>query len=412
MIRRICGLFLAFQLSVACGVQKSGETSSIKGLDTVKSNIASNSISLKDVKELKVLANTRVPKGVVVSYIGANYAHVKSLFSMIKHINNVEGLIDMEGYKQLITLLVGVRSQESFNDLKRRLYDDNVITRQEYESTYLAELQMAKGLIDQSDIWMQDWGEFVAIKADNPAQEWQYGIMDVGRGRGINPDVLSDIFKISFLEVSNGKNISKGNYGGNLEATPDDVLYFGNSLTDQSMRDSRLQRNLDAIELSSSWLNVGHVDEFITVIRSNNNTCGFALAVADPIRAINLYLKNPKDFASIKELKDLPSLEDWKILLANGLQKSEYLLSDFRRDYVESKLYDQLTTSGKFIATNIIAANIIQENLDKLQLGISCIDHDVAPLAQFYHGKPTIRAGIDFLSRGISTLQNTVNLVV
>ncbi|MBP9708719.1 MAG: hypothetical protein KBD78_13860, partial [Oligoflexales bacterium] len=289
MIGRIWALFLLLQWIAACGEQKAGQSSSINGLDTVKSNIASNSIFLKDVKQLKVLANTRVPKGVVVSYIGANYTHVKSLFSMIKNINATEGLIDMEGYKQLITLLVGVRSQESFNDLKRRLYDDSVITRQEFESAYLAELQMAKGLIDQSDIWMQDWGEFVAIKAESSAQDWQYGIMDVGRGRGINPDVLSDIFKISFLEVSNGKNISKGNYGGNLEATPDDVLYFGNSLTDQSMRDSLLQRNLDAIELSSSWLSVGHVDEFITVIRSNNNTCGFALAVADPIRALNLY---------------------------------------------------------------------------------------------------------------------------
>ena len=84
-----------------------------------------------------------------------------------------------------------------------------------------------------------------------------------------------------------------GNQGGNLEMFPGDLTVVGSSM-DANMRESIERRGTDRLfVLDTSWLDVGHVDELVTVLPSTTSPCGFMLAYASPSRAFELMRQAP-----------------------------------------------------------------------------------------------------------------------
>ena len=178
--------------------------------------------------------------------------------------------------------------------------------------------------------------------------------------------VLAEIFDISFLKVTSKTQAGSGNYGGNLEATVDGTFYFGDRLTDMEMRDHLLSRTDEAIELHTNWLNVGHVDEFLTFIPSAYNTCGFAMLQASPIRALNLVLAHEAkgDLAEKFPLFS-PGISqvDLALLLKDPKASAPFVSSDFIDEPLSPVVWDKLSTPvGYLVAINIAAARIIEQN--------------------------------------------------
>lgn len=99
------------------------------------------------------------------------------------------------------------------------------------------------------------------------------------------------------LEVS----IGSGEMGGNVDGAPGGLCLFGDNLS------KKLAKNFcgsedNFIQLQTSWLSVGHVDEVFKIIPSNFNDgrpkeCQFSLMAASPKKALEL-LEAPKNKAA------------------------------------------------------------------------------------------------------------------
>src|SRR5262249_28717136 len=140
-------------------------------------------------------------------------------------INDDEKLIGADGYKQQINLVVAEQANESRANLlklirKRRGLDENA---------EVPLIHFVKEVI-QFDRWMQDFGEFAAVRGSKDPSRRSYGIFDADRQRGdINVTEIGRLLGLSVtrLEGSNPDWDNGGNFGGNTEATADGTLYIG-----------------------------------------------------------------------------------------------------------------------------------------------------------------------------------------
>ncbi len=82
--------------------------------------------------------------------------------------------------------------------------------------------------------------------------------------------------------------------GGNIESLPGGICLTGNNMSDEYLsewcRDPKM-----AIKVDTSWLTVGHVDELIKLVPSNQGSapCNFAVMVASPDKAFEILKNDP-----------------------------------------------------------------------------------------------------------------------
>lgn len=145
------------------------------------------------------------------------------------------------------------------------------------------------------DIWMQDWGEFVALQ--RPGERIaELGALDLGRGRGLVgfADHVAGLLGARCLRIE--APLDYGDYGGNIEATPDGLLLLGNT-TSKQLEEYFLKAGYDqdhVLTLDTSWLEVGHVDEVLSLLPVPEEPHGYVVAHADPVLGMEL-LRNLSD---------------------------------------------------------------------------------------------------------------------
>ncbi|MFZ5953443.1 MAG: protein-arginine deiminase family protein [Candidatus Rifleibacteriota bacterium] len=171
------------------------------------------------------------------------------------------------------------------------------------------------------DMWMQDWGEVGVIRIKGEKKP-QTVVFDSNRGRGGAelPEILASFWN-SYLVKNPSNQYSCGDYGGNIEVTPDNILLIGNTSTNElrSFLENRGYKNRMAV-LETDWLTVGHVDEYISICPNKNATRGYTLIKANPRLALKL-IKS----ASEKELMEI-SHKDYRealIRVRNYLHRAE-----------------------------------------------------------------------------------------
>ncbi len=100
------------------------------------------------------------------------------------------------------------------------------------------------------------------------------------------------------------KNFHNGYMGGNIETLPGDICILGDDsinnpstnwdeYADQVCKSGAENR----IKVPTSWLNVGHTDEIMKVVRNNNSPapCNFSVVFASPNKALELLKENPNE---------------------------------------------------------------------------------------------------------------------
>jgi len=404
---------------------KSIRNSQVQGLDVTASNIAANAqIDDSMVTEVKLLPNTMVPKGFLVTLNQVNQDFIRSLYSIIYNINKNDGLAGLEGLRQEITMVVAGPDIDLWNSLKADLLAKvSPGTTPQREELGPADVEKAGpnlpyiqwiGNVSDGDLWMQDWGEFAAIRVQGSTKRY-YAVMDSGRGRGINSSALSTIFKIPFIKITGITTADPGNYGGNTEATPEGKLYYGDKLTDEDMK-GRLARlgNQDAIKVPSDWLSVGHVDEFLSFIPARND-CGSSLVAASPLEGLNLLATlSGSDLRSY----GLPFGDELrtalKQLLKNQSQPAPYTLDDFNTDVLSrhpSLGASAETTSAMVDAKNFVIGNLKDEKqiriaVAKLQAASSCLK-DIVTVPQVFNIGPQANG-----YKSVSTFGGSTNMLV
>ncbi len=193
------------------------------------------------------------------------------------------------------------------------------------------------------DVWMQDCMEFGY--ASLPTQGLRT-VMHPPRGRGL------ETFPRSLLDANLGYHLPATTSGGstfdsngNLEVTPGPVtssagkaypwgrVYYGGVGRPRERFDQEVEAFLGAqivqepIEIDTSWLAVGHVDEIISFVPASS-PLGFKLLLASPGRALDILTSNRAAHGTERLLRgrDFPGGSGWisgeisiDDILSNGL---------------------------------------------------------------------------------------------
>lgn len=271
-------LVLVFAGMVACAGTADARVRQIESADQVES--------------LRFLSANNCPVKVIVAYSPEteNENFVISLINIVAEMHESGQVKKEDAFKVHVIPTVAAKGSD-FAILRKKVSPQRLKQYVEFSSTDAS-----------NDMWMQDWGEVGVIKIKSEAKP-QLAVFDSNRGRGLRhlPSVLASFWN-SYLLTNPSKQHSSGDYGGNIEVTPDNILLLGNTSTPELR--AFLEENGYAgriAVLETDWLKVGHVDEYISVCPSPKSPLGYTLIKANPRLALRL-IKN----ASVDELKAIP----------------------------------------------------------------------------------------------------------
>jgi hypothetical protein len=208
---------------------------------------------------------------------------VQQVIQIIKEINQDAG---MPPHRLRLKLHLILSSPKELNKLD--------LSAEDYREFVEVNKYFASG-----DVWMQDWGEIGAVMVEGAHKE-RTVVFDSNRGRGLAelPERLARNWNGHYIKGPPGRGA--GNYGGNIEVTPDDYLVIGNTSTPAIREMFSKMGYMNRMKvLRTDWLLVGHVDEYLSFLPDPNTRLGYKLVKADPIKAMELMKGTaPRDFTS------------------------------------------------------------------------------------------------------------------
>ncbi|MBF0363980.1 MAG: hypothetical protein HQK50_00325 [Oligoflexia bacterium] len=242
-------------------------------LSTIGTELKANGHRLQscDIESLTLLGPNHKTKELLVSLCSDNFNFVESLAQIMDDINR----------KRL--------NEE--DKVKLRIVNAKQPTLCSIASNSLCEAQ--DELRSGADPWMRDFCKVVSAKIKGEKDE-KIVLFDTNRERGTK-QLVENLSKIwgDHLVVSAGNSPNCGDYGGNIDVTPNNILYIGNQSSPAMVnfwQEKGYKDNL--VILDTSWLTVGHVDEFITTVIRPNDPCGMAIVKADPVLALKSLIKD------------------------------------------------------------------------------------------------------------------------
>jgi hypothetical protein len=387
----LCAAFL--QLS-NCGRVDSSATKDLNpGPD---SNIAvpglAKVVQVSDIESLKVLPNTHIPKGMVVYLVGNqndrfnNWQFVVDLYREVHTINTVNALEPTVGKanpseadlrNQEVTLVVMVEKGAAAK--YKKLVDIIDVTMSlELGAQYDGKLflsVMETTTTTGADLWIQDFGEFASAKLKGQAEP-VYMVLDTNRNKNrkvYDPISFTNAFGIPLVYM--GENVdNSAQYGGNIEATPDGVLYMGDSVDSgdysgsgqptKILEDLRALGNTNAVKIESDWLAVGHVDEYLTFVPSKGS-CDSTMVYGSPLLALQTMLE-----VASKAEYDLFAEE--LATLPIGYDKNDKPLT-LNLTVTPDKLRAALAKFLKVPGTGNVSTNIQDYDLSKVNRAVATI---------------------------------------
>lgn len=285
---------------------------------------------------LKFINNNHVPQKVLVVSGYGNGKFVKDLFNVIKEINESDNLSG----KDLVKLHIVSSGGNPISSLG--------ISQSDAER-YVE----VNPKFNSSDIWMQDCMELCSsIGPDGKAVP---AVFDSNRGRGLAklPKILSEMWDLVYYKNPSNAG-DHGDYGGNLEVTPfDDIMVVGDTITAACKKFFEDNGYKDRIYVGKvSWLQVGHIDEYLSFIPTPSAPGGYSIVRADTALALDL-IKNCPD----SELAKVSSYDRNFLLRLKSVLNAQMKNPDAGKG----------TAEGNFIALNYRINEIIEESVGKLK---------------------------------------------
>lgn len=301
-------------------------------------------VTYEEISTVRMMNHSNVPIKVLVyrqkSLSGFFYNNTKFVSELARIIADIN-IEDNLSYREKLKLVI----LDSTNDGLDNLPLDDAEKQQ-----YITHVPF------KGDRWLQDFGEImVASTADDPQEKLL--LFDVNRGRGLRdlPSMLANFWSGYYFKIDDRS--MTGNYGGNLEATPNNVHYVGNTSSTKMQnffKDHGQAENL--LVLNTSWLQVGHIDEYTSTIITDD-ACGFAIVKASPAKAMQLL----RDAGS-ESFDSFPAAYDSQ-KYAQDFQAMQKLLQDgsvLEADFTAS------TTMEKHLVRQAKIIDIINNNVDQL----------------------------------------------
>ncbi len=348
----------------------------------------SNPISIDDVQSVRLLNHNNLPVKVFIYEDGArNQELMNGIYQTIKKINIERNLLD-HPRNQLELVII-----DSYNH--KKLFP-----------SYISDEDIKKKRVHiydmKADQWLQDFGEIMVGQTAHDSEDHLI-LFDTNRGRGLEDfaDILSNFYNSYFvkLDAEYWSSNSAGNYGGNIEATPNNILTLGNTSTN-SLRNYFTQNGYEDNHLlmETDWLGVGHIDEYLSsVVFENDDPCGFALVKADPSLALELLIAS--DNSDFEESHHAFNSYDYSLR-----NYGNFLLGNL--DHVEMSSRE----AEQFINNQHLISEKINRNIELLKRKIlnvtpECSDIEVISFPTFFQ----CRYGTEGCA---SLLPGSVNMLV
>ncbi len=158
--------------------------------------------------------------------------------------------------------------------------------------------------------WMQDSFQFVSLNGKPALYQLEHSdesgdnlkdrlACELAKKCDIPYYIPPDMVNPQNMERNNGLNA-----GGNLEVLPGGTFYMGirendgeHARTDIQIKYKKSLKNSGnrVLELDVSFLSVGHVDEMVSVIKTNKNVpCNYAVLIASPQKAFKIMEQLPE----------------------------------------------------------------------------------------------------------------------
>lgn len=227
------------------------------------------------IEKIRVLGPNNIPvKVFAVLDPGRNDQFIRKLFSVIVAINDQAKLRDSdeEIHLHLVT---------AYRNAAEKLVSELRAEDRKY-------LEVNDQIHVGNDIWMQDWGEIGTVRYVGDAKEYPL-IIDSNRGRGIGdlPAVLAKMWDLAYIK--NPHYGSCGDYGGNTEVTPENILVLGDTSTEEYRKMFSDHGYADRMVIvDTAWLVVGHCDEYLSFCPNKNSPTGYSIIRANPRQALGL----------------------------------------------------------------------------------------------------------------------------
>lgn len=242
------------------------------------------------------------------------------------------------------------------------------------------------------NMWLQDFGEIMAAKTVADDQE-QLLLFDSNRGRGLRDlaATLADLWNGYYYKIPEAS--LGGNDGGDIEVTPNNILYLGSKSTN-ALRQFFAQYGYhdQMLILDTEWLRVGHVDEFVSTILLKDDPCGFGLVKADPTLALDL-LKNASA-EDVQELLALPYKEE----------QNDFSIMKVMQKYLQTGKDTSFGIFPQIVDIQLSATQVIDENVTKMKEKISEVSPQCRSIKE-------ISFPVLYIN-GIAVLPNPVNMTV
>jgi hypothetical protein len=221
-------------------------------------------------------------------------------------------IIDNYDYENVPQILISVADVSEFNAL--------VATTKAGLAAKKLDPKKIESIINQMTFvqapnypWQQDWFEsFVDLKTGAPIvrQIDSYPRVRKGNGQKLSdagltcniqsgPGIIGDYpADVETDARETNQTFGSGEMGGNIEGAPGGFCLVGDNLGKKFI--DQICGNADnVIQLQTSWLEVGHVDEIFKIIPTQYNDgrpkeCEFSLMAASPKKALEL-MKSPEN---------------------------------------------------------------------------------------------------------------------
>ncbi len=258
--------------------------------------------SADDIESIKFLSPNNMPLKVLVVYSPGqqNANFVISLINIVAQMHE-KGMVKKDDAFKVYVIPGWDMQEKDYAYINEKVGAERVKRFVEFNKAY-----------STRDIWMQDWGEVGVVKVKGDPKP-QTVVFDSNRGRDNAelPGILANFWN-SYLLKNPSNQYSGGDYGGNIEVTPDNVLLIGNTSTPElrAYLEKHGYKNRMAV-LETDWLHVGHVDEYISVCPNPKALRGYTLIKANPRLAMRLVKDTPD-----AELKAIPHKEYRDAMLA------------------------------------------------------------------------------------------------
>ena len=244
------------------------------------------------------------------SFVISNAPQINSIEALEMTQSFINKIIKSYDYENVPQIILAIDMAGEFTDFKNE-------TKQELINKKVSKDKIEK-ILNQLTFapiynfpWQQDWFEsFVDLKTGTPIikQMQSYGAIQDDAGEHlakagekcsmqIGKQLKQDINFYTGPNMNASKSIPGGEMGGNIEGAPGGFCMIGDNLG-KSVALQVCNEEDNIIQLKTSWLLVGHVDEIFKIIPTQYKDerppeCEFSLMSASPKKALEL-MKDPK----------------------------------------------------------------------------------------------------------------------